>query len=95
MPGLPAGTRGEQLVDCRYFGLARFRTEKSFDLPEPGRLSIWLLLRGEALLRVRATGYQRRFFQGGAVLVPAACPPASWDPVGSATLLRITLPGKG
>jgi mannose-6-phosphate isomerase len=92
---LPHGVRGDNLVRCPYFVLDRFVAYQPFPFPYPGRLSIWLLMDGEAGL-VSATGnYRRRFQRGETVLVPASCPPLVWTPGGSAqagTWMRVRLP---
>ena len=52
--GEPLGgsTPGERLVSCAYFRLDRFRLSGAFDSPYRGRLSLWMVVDGEAQLFV-------------------------------------------
>lgn len=93
--GLPAGVRGEQLVRCAYFEMDRFQLAGPLEQPYTGRLSLWVVLEGEAELQGAAGGYRRIFRRGETVLVPAAAGPLRWQPSGvgnSATLLGVRLP---
>jgi mannose-6-phosphate isomerase len=89
--GEGAGTRGEWLVHCRYFALQRFEVHDPFDLPNFGRLSIWLVLAGEAELGSAGPEYRRTFRTGHTVLVPATSPRLAWKPSCPAVLLGVTL----
>lgn len=92
-PGLPDGVPGERLVACDRFTLDRYRTSEPFDVPDPGRLSIWLVLDGSAELATLDGAYRRRFKRGETVLIPAACGPAAWTPIdGPAVLVAAGLP---
>lgn len=83
------GQPGERLVSCRYFNLDRHRASEPFAPPQE-RLSIWLVLDGNAELK--GSDYRRRFGPGETVLVPAAASRLRWNPSGHATLLGVTLP---
>jgi mannose-6-phosphate isomerase len=93
LPELPAGGHGERLVRCRYFELDRFTLDGAWALPSAGRLSLWLVLDGQAELR-SAAGYRRALRGGETVLVPASAEALSWVPSGEgpATLLAARLP---
>ncbi len=87
---LPAGVRGEQLVDCRYFEMTRFGCRVPLPLPYTGQMSIWMVLGGEATL-ASTKGYARPFRAGETVLVPASAGPLIWrvNPGDAVTLLAV------
>jgi mannose-6-phosphate isomerase len=92
--GTPAGSRGERLVRSPYFSLDRYHVGGPLDLPDPGRLSIWIISEGAAEL-VGAGGYRRPFRRGETVLVPASADRLTWrprDPSQPAALLAVSLP---
>lgn len=91
LPGLPPRVQGWALVRCRFFTLQRFEALGPFDLPYANRLSIWLVLAGEAELSSAVSGYRRNFRAGQTVLVPAASPRVTWQPTGPVILLGVTL----
>jgi hypothetical protein len=82
------------LVRCPYFSLDRYHIGGPLDLPDPGRLSIWIISEGAAEL-VGAGGYRRPFRRGETVLVPASADRLTWrprDPSQPAALLAVSLP---
>jgi len=95
---LPAGVHGEQLVRCDYFHLDRFHLGGPLELPYPKRLSLWLVLEGEAELQSPDDGYHRAFRRGETVLVPATAGPLRWRPrsvPGQISLLGVQVPAPG
>jgi mannose-6-phosphate isomerase len=90
--GLPPGVRGESLVRCRYFEMDRYALESALPLPRPGRVSVWLVLEGEAELRSISGEYRRLLLRGETVLIPAASDGLSFVPSPRATLLGVYLP---
>jgi mannose-6-phosphate isomerase len=93
----PPGVEGERLVRCDQFVLDRYRAGARFELPDPGRMSIWLVTEGAAELSATDGHYRRSFRRGETVLVPASAGPLTWNPTGQgealkATLLATTLP---
>jgi mannose-6-phosphate isomerase len=90
--GLPAGIHGEHLVSCPYFIMDRYHPAGHWELPFPGRLSIWLVLDGSAELASVDGGYARRFQRGETVLVPASAARLIWKASGGTVLLAVHLP---
>lgn len=82
------GVRGERLVTSNYFLMDRYQLSNDLEV-SPDRLSIWMILDGQATLQ--GDGYKRTFARGETVLVPASCPPVHWSGE-RATLLGVTLP---
>lgn len=84
------------LLECPFFRIHRIRLrpgDKS-DLPAfRGGMSVWTVVRGEAVLRTSQDLY--RFALGSTVLVPAACEIHAWENEGreGTTLLGYTPPG--
>lgn len=95
-----APVAAEQLVDCSYFKLHRFRGRQPFASPYAGQLSIWMVIGGGVELSTEG-GYQRTLRSGETVMVPATANRARWSPVAASAsgneademvLLGITLP---
>jgi mannose-6-phosphate isomerase len=87
------GVSQDQLVRCPYFHLDRFHLDGPFDVPFAGRLSIWVVVEGEAALQ--SGSYWRVFRRGETVLVPGSVGEYSWHPVAghkSTALLGTRLP---
>jgi mannose-6-phosphate isomerase len=91
---LSSGVAGEKLVDCDYFSLDRYQISTPFHLPYSGRMSIWLIISGEAQLDGENGAYRRNFRTGETVLIPASTGRLNWSPSGqsSATLLGVSVP---
>jgi mannose-6-phosphate isomerase len=90
---LPKNVRGEYLVQCEYFQLARFLFTGAFNNPHSECLTIWIVLAGSAELRSAADGFQRLFQRGETVMVPAFSNRLFWNAVSpTVTLLGINLP---
>lgn len=89
-----AGGISETLVRCPYFRIDRHRLATDLPVPYPGRMSVWLLLDGQAELRAGDGDYRRQFGRGQTVLVPASSGPLTWFASGDAptTALAVTLP---
>lgn len=89
VPG--ASNRAEALVRCPYFSLDRYPVSAALPLPYVGRLSIWMVIAGAAVLR--AGDYCREFSAGETVLVPASVREGRWEAPGpgrTACLLGVT-----
>jgi mannose-6-phosphate isomerase len=87
------GVAEETLVDCPFFNIERYKLAGPLAHPYQGKLVIWMVLDGEALLV--GQGYNRLFRRGETVLVPASSPALVWEPTepaNFASLLAITLP---
>jgi mannose-6-phosphate isomerase len=85
------GFPNERLVRCPYFTLDRHTLDGGWRQPfEAERLTIWMLLEGEAEL-TSDDGYQRTLTRGETILVPASGGRFVWSTTGaeSATLLLI------
>ncbi len=95
LSSFPAGSASEMLVRCPYFRVDRHRVVADLPFPYAGRMSVWLLIDGQAELRNDDGGYRRQFGPGQTVLVPASCGPLAWVASGgnATTALAITLPG--
>lgn len=91
LPGLPATVRGEQLLDCAFFGLRRYELTGNWRPTDRGALTIWMVLEGSAELF--AEGFRRKFSIGDTVLVPATTGQIEWRGDPAATLLEVTGPG--
>jgi len=91
---LCAGAEGEMLVRCPYFCLDRYRIRTELPVPYAGRMSVWMLLDGQAELRSTKADYRRPFQPGQTVLIPASSGPLTWVASGAtpATALAVTLP---
>ncbi len=70
------------------FQLDRLRTDRSFESPFAGRMSVWTVLNGAAELV--QPGYQRTFRRGDSVLIPASAGAIHWRPAGEVELLAVT-----
>jgi len=88
------GAEGEMLVRCPFFRLDRYRIVRELPVPYPGRMSVWMLLDGQAELRSPEADYRRPFRAGQTVLIPATSGPLNWLACGdsAATALAATLP---
>jgi mannose-6-phosphate isomerase len=91
LSGLPPDVTGERLVACPYFEMERFALGGPMPLPRNyvGRMSIWMVLAGAALLAGRI------FHRGQTVLIPASAPPQAWVPSSdeeSTVLLGVRVP---
>jgi mannose-6-phosphate isomerase len=87
------GVSAEFLVNCPFFAIDRYRLAGPFAQPFQGKLSIWMVLEGEALLL--GEGYKRLFQSGETILIPASSSALVWEPTepaNFASLLAITLP---
>lgn len=83
----------EQLVDCSYFRLERYRLAGRLPLVSAGQMSIWMVLAGQAELAGRDRSYRRVFRTGECVLVPASAVGLAWTSGGGpATLLAVKIP---
>jgi len=83
---------GECLVQCPYFNMDRYFFDQQLPNPYSGRLSIWIVFAGSALLATSGN-YRRSFRAGETVLIPASAPASSWKTAnGPATLLGVSLP---
>jgi mannose-6-phosphate isomerase len=88
-----AGATSEILVRCPYFRIDRHRVVADLPVPYSGRMSVWLLLDGQAELRDGDGGYRRHLGVGQTVLVPASSGPLTWAAsTGGATALVVTPP---
>jgi mannose-6-phosphate isomerase len=84
------GFHCEPLVACPYFRLDRYRLAGRMPLAAAGRLSLWLVLAGQAELAGRGQSYRRTLRAGESVLVPASATGLAWTAVdGTATLLAV------
>ena len=95
LPVSSANVVGEILVQCPYFRIDRYRIAGKLPLPYPKRMSVWMLIDGQAELRAEEGGYHRSFAAGQTVLVPASFGPVVWQNLETrpATALAVTLPG--
>jgi len=83
---------GECLVQCPYFNMDRYFFDQQLPNPYSGRLSIWIVFAGSALLATSGN-YRRSFRAGETVLIPASAPASSWKTAnGPVTLLGVSLP---
>jgi mannose-6-phosphate isomerase len=89
------GVAGETLVRCAHFRIDRYRIAATTALPHVGRMSVWMLIDGQAELLADDGGYRRQFGAGQTVLVSASSGPLTWlnSSGSSATALAVTLPG--
>ncbi len=94
LPTTSPEANGERLVECRYFRIDRYRLGGILAIPARGKMSVWMVLDGEAELHAEEGGYRRAFETGQTVLVPASSGPLAWRNLGSnlATVLAVTLP---
>lgn len=93
LSNLPAGVKGEHLVSCPFFRLARYRLAKNTALAVEKGISIWMLLAGAAELSQSGSAYRRSFRQGETVLIPASAGPCQWTATeGEAMVLDVRLP---
>lgn len=93
--GLSANVTGRRLIESKFFSVDRYDFAGDFTSPNVGCLSIGMVLKGDAILKVPSTGYQRALGSVESVLVPASCPPCVWQSASSSEscqLLSITLP---
>lgn len=86
----PDETWRSKLLECPFFQVERLRLHTTRPSPHVGRMSVGMVAEGTAELRIPKQGYTRRLPQGTTVLIPASCPPALWEPVGTATVLAVT-----
>lgn len=91
MTAINSNTTRERLVDSPYFHLERFTTERSFEQPYQGRLSVWTVLNGTARLEVPELQTSRVLNRGSTVLIPASCPKANWNSSTRLQLLGVTI----
>jgi mannose-6-phosphate isomerase len=84
----------ERLASCAYFQIERYRLGKSVVGPYRDRMSIWMVLAGEAELHQPATGYGRACRAGATILLPACGASVEWTRRGDrpVTLLATALP---
>jgi mannose-6-phosphate isomerase len=89
------GAVGETLLCCPYFRVDRHRVGTELPIPDSKRMSVWMLIDGQAELLAGNGGYRRQFGAGQTVLVPASSGPLTWLSSGGspATALAVTLPG--
>lgn len=95
IPGSGGGVVGNRLVESPFFSITRYEVAAEFANPHLGRMSIWMLLEGQANLCVASSGYHRTFRRVETVLIPASCPSCTWHPLSppkSCQLLCVTLP---
>lgn len=91
IPGLGAGVQGERLAACPHFSIDRFRLAGPLEWPYPGRLSVWMVLEGSAVLSSATSGFRRVCRVGETILSPACAVSLQWKPAGdkTATLLGV------
>ena len=82
------GVEVSRLVCGLGFQLDRLRTDREFQSPFDGRMSVWTMLSGTAELV--QPGYQRTFRRGDTVLIPASVGAIQWRPSGAVELLAVT-----
>jgi len=89
--GLSAGVQGERLARCPHFAIERFRLAGTLESPYPGRLSVWMVLEGSAILSSATSGFRRVCRTGETILSPACAVSLQWEPAGKepATLLGV------
>lgn len=82
------GLSCEPLVAGPHFRLERYRLTGRMPLATGGRMSVWMVLAGQAELAGRGRSYRRRFRAGESVFIPASAVGLGWEPLGGeATLL--------
>jgi len=89
------GLSCEPLVESPYFRLERYRLTGRLPLATSGRMSVWMVLAGQAELAGRGHSYRRRFRAGETVFVPGSTVGLCWESKeGAASLLAVGLPSQ-
>lgn len=84
------GVHAERLVDGIAFRMERYIVDQSMPSPNPGEMTVWMILEGRAEVRNRNTGYCREVVKGQTIVIPAQATDITWeslDPHSSLTLL--------
>lgn len=92
--GVPReGVLCESLVDCPYFRAERYQFAGRLPLAGEGRMSLWMVVAGQAELAGLGRAYRRLARAGECVLVPASAVALAWTSIGGpATLLAVRTP---
>lgn len=80
----------EELVRSEFFTLHRHSWRKPFDVAIDGRFHVVMVLDGEGFLK--SDGFSRQLKAGSTFLLPASCPPVTFEPDEDVILLDAFLP---